>query len=438
MDAGNDLRQTLGSGDALAAGAIARITELRLTTGSPEPLSRYAYILRSLKHPEEVKTLRRVYGEGLTLVAAYEPRPARVRNLSNRLAQSRHSSRPSEFGDSAEKLMIRDESERGNIFGQNVRDTFPLADLFVDVSDPSVMNQSISRYIDLFFGYPFYTPTREEYAMFLAEAAALRSAALARQVGAVIATEGGDIIAVGTNEVPKAGGGQYWSGDHPDNRDFQLGYETSDRMKDMLLADILRRLQEAGWLASARRRTDIRVMVKELTVGNTAPMQDSQLMDLIEFARPMHAEMAGLLDAARRGVSTEGKILSTTTFPCHDCARHIVAAGMKKVIYIHPYPKSHAVQLYPDSLRIEGGLGDSQVDCEPFIGIAPRRYMNMFEKVKRKEEDGVVVQWDKANAMPRFTPPHPAYLGNEEDVIVALRKRMTDIGVEAATPTRRQ
>jgi cytidine deaminase len=118
MDAGNDLRQTLGSGDALAAGAIARITELRLTTGSPEPLSRYAYILRSLKHPEEVKTLRRVYGEGLTVVAAYEPRPARVRNLSNRLAQSRHSSRPSEFGDSAEKLMIRDESERGNIFGQ--------------------------------------------------------------------------------------------------------------------------------------------------------------------------------------------------------------------------------------------------------------------------------------------------------------------------------
>ena len=50
------------------------------------------------------------------------------------------------------------------------------------------------RFIELYFGYPFFTPTREEFAMFHAQAAALRSAALPRQVGAAITTEEGDVI----------------------------------------------------------------------------------------------------------------------------------------------------------------------------------------------------------------------------------------------------
>ena len=41
-----------------------------------------------------------------------------------------------------------------------------------------------------------------------------------------------------------------------------------------------------------------------------------------------HAERAAILEAARRGVATAGAHLTTTFFPCIDCARAIVLAGI--------------------------------------------------------------------------------------------------------------
>ncbi|WP_422109159.1 deaminase [Aeromonas salmonicida] len=45
----------------------------------------------------------------------------------------------------------------------------------------------------------------------------------------------------------------------------------------------------------------------------------------------MHAEMDAITSLARLdGPSSKNKIIYTTTYPCHNCARHIVAAGIKK------------------------------------------------------------------------------------------------------------
>ena len=44
-----------------------------------------------------------------------------------------------------------------------------------------------------------------------------------------------------------------------------------------------------------------------------------------------HAEMEALLSCARSGVSTRGATLYSTTFPCHNCAKHIIAAGVARV-----------------------------------------------------------------------------------------------------------
>lgn len=41
-----------------------------------------------------------------------------------------------------------------------------------------------------------------------------------------------------------------------------------------------------------------------------------------------HAERHGIFEAARRGVATAGAHLTTTFFPCIDCARAIVDAGI--------------------------------------------------------------------------------------------------------------
>ena len=134
----------------------------------------------------------------------------RKRNLSQKLANSEYSLQPDQFYAKAETLMKRDESERDtNEFGQNVRDTFPLAAAFIDANDPEDTRASVKRFVELIFGTEIHTPSKDEYGMFHAQAAALRSAALSRQVGATITTVGDDIGAVGTNEVPKAGGSLY-------------------------------------------------------------------------------------------------------------------------------------------------------------------------------------------------------------------------------------
>lgn len=41
-----------------------------------------------------------------------------------------------------------------------------------------------------------------------------------------------------------------------------------------------------------------------------------------------HAERNVLLQAARKGLATEGSVMATPWFPCSDCARAIVGAGV--------------------------------------------------------------------------------------------------------------
>ncbi len=63
---------------------------------------------------------------------------------------------------------------------------------------------------------------------------------------------------------------------------------------------------------------------------------DAQIMDIIEFGRMIHAEMSALTDAARLGRSTKDATLYCTTYPCHLCAKHIVAAGIMRVVFLLP------------------------------------------------------------------------------------------------------
>jgi deoxycytidylate deaminase len=58
----------------------------------------------------------------------------------------------------------------------------------------------------------------------------------------------------------------------------------------------------------------------------------TEVDDLTEFSRSIHSETEAILAVAREGRhSLAGSTLYTTTHPCHNCARHIVAAGRSKV-----------------------------------------------------------------------------------------------------------
>jgi cytidine deaminase len=256
--------------------------------------------------------------------------------------------------------------------------------------------------------------------MYHAKSAALRSSDLARQVGAAIASEQCDLIAVGCNDVPKAGGGLYWTGDTPDGRDFQLGCDASNEQREQIIAELLNRFKQEGLLADSRK--SVNELVDSLLTGDKKKvLKGTQISGLIEFGRSVHAEMAALMDGTRRGVSVKGATLYTTTFPCHLCAKHIIAAGIGRVVYIEPYPKSKARDLYSDSIVFaRTGPTTNKVSFEPFVGIAPRQYMELFEMPgadSRKDDSGKVVDWSKANARPRLKRYMATYLLLEQKLI---------------------
>jgi deoxycytidylate deaminase len=242
-----------------------------------------------------------------------------------------------------------------------------LADVFVSIEDHGY-KEKVWRFVDLVFGSPFETPTRDEHFMYLASAASLRSGDLSRQVGAAIESERGDLISVGCNDVPSAGGGQYWPGPN-DRRDHYYKSDSNYKRRYEIIADLVKKLKP-GHL------TDDQIALE------VATLKGSPVFDITEYGRAVHAEMEALLSCSRVGVSPRGGAVYATTFPCHNCTRHVIAAGLKRVVYIEPYPKSQASELHSDAVEIKGQTsteGDSQkVTFEPFAGVGPRRYLDLF------------------------------------------------------------
>jgi tRNA(Arg) A34 adenosine deaminase TadA len=140
-------------------------------------------------------------------------------------------------------------------------------------------------------------------------------------------------------------------------------------------------------------------------------------MDIIEFGRMIHAEMSAISDAARLGRSTLEATLYCTTFPCHLCAKHIVAAGIDRVVFLEPYPKSYAKKLHDDSITFDPN-DKTKVLFQAFIGISPRRYRDIFEKRRRKNERHAVKEWYEGKPVPRIEDRSSVYIENEGPAVV--------------------
>lgn len=87
----------------------------------------------------------------------------------------------------------------------------------------------------------------------------------------------------------------------------------------------------------------------------------------------------------------------------------------RRFLALHPYANRGYLtsELYPDSISVDGHAGPNQVVFEPFVGIAPRVYMQLFEESDRKGKDGNLRPWNAPKAKPRlieFPESHMARL----------------------------
>lgn len=409
MKSGDSLRETSKNNAILAAGVAKQIAVIRKS----EEISKRAYIVNSLKHPSEVEFLRKVYTDGFYLIGIHADEKRRHKYLTDDKLCSQ---------EQASELIKIDEDESFD-HGQKTRDTYHLADFFLNLgNNHDHVKNRLQRFLELIFSHPYKNPTFDEFAMFMAFNSSVRSGDLSRQVGAVISSNN-QIIATGANDVPQSGGGQYWAEVNPitgevsdqlDGKDYTRGGDSNKQAQADIVQEIAKKLLAEGVVTSE----------KELKLMEV--LKGSKISDLTEFGRVVHAEMDALLSCNRQGISTVGSTLYCTTFPCHNCAKHIIASGVKRVVYVEPYPKSRALDFHSESIQLRTEIDISFEDnnlvaFEPFIGIGPRRFLDLFSmslgsgsKLRRKNKDGSTLNWDKVTASIR-TPLIPkSYLEIEK------------------------
>lgn len=400
---------------------------------------RRAYVLDSIRHPMEVQLLRKVYQHAFTLVGVVCNEDRRVERLSKKLRDVGR--------DNAKTLMKRD-ADAPEKYGQRVADAFHLADYFIDNSEERLTDQAanpnwtvaeqLSRLALIILRKKVIRPTAHEMAMHIAYGAQVRSACMSRQVGAAILDHNGNVLATGTNEVPRAGGGVYGSTfeEEPKSSEHRciyrelrnedgaeiIPYCSNTMEQHRIVGEVVSSVISADLISD---RNDLTPEEKELFKQILESCKEtmakviakSPIGSLLEFSRALHAEMDALLSAGREGKSTQGARMYVTTYPCHYCARHIVGAGIDEVQYIEPYPKSKALQLHSDSICESPpgwkppSNGGTKVLFHPFTGVAPRMYTRAFQKdreYKDKQTGNLLIQdaeWGSAWDVSRVSYP---------------------------------
>jgi len=250
----------------------------------------------------------------------------------------------------------RDTGRHSEEIGQRVEDCFAEGDVVfandVDFSevenDPfRAFKSKVGSYIEL-VSNPLSRrqPTERESLMAAAYTISQRSSCLKRKVGAVIVDDEGSVISSGFNEVPRA--------DRPCVEEYRKCGRTRDweRLQAML--------QEEFPTARQNHRALLDRVHRELR--------------MLDHCRSLHAEENAIVNLARNGrsVPLERCALYTTTYPCRQCANKIVNLGIKRVLYLEPYPDPEAKVILQ-----QGGVTD-----EFFEGITFKSYSRIYGEKK--------------------------------------------------------
>jgi deoxycytidylate deaminase len=373
---GNQLRARFGN-DIITRVSISHVIwpEFKQTRNH-----RIAWLIDSVKHHEEVAYLRELFGESYFAIGVISTDSVRKRRLMEKKGFS---------GDEFNVLSDIDAKEKGLEYGQSTIKAITQSDYFFanDYATADNLEIEAQRLLRLIFSVGVDTPRLDEYAMSIAANAANQSGCLARQVGACIVNASGQLIATGRNDVPQYGGGLYTVESKKDHRCWaQAGQCYNDFHKMKIIQGLTREISESLDLPREKRDS-----VEEI-------LKHSPIDSLIEFSRAVHAEMDALTSIAREEIpGVKGASLYCTTFPCHNCAKHIISAGIRRVVYLEPYEKSLARELHSDAIMnplqdCEGG----KIPFDSFGGVAPRRYSQLFGINRRRKdrENGKYIDLD--------------------------------------------
>lgn len=375
-----------------------------------------AYIVDQLKHPDEFFLLKEVYASNFYQIGLLRNIEERKLNLKEEYIEDKE----------IDELIKRD--RKSNSHGQQVDKVLQKSDYFIrNIDVQEELNSSVIRFINLVHGVSHITPTRNEIGLFAAYSASFRSACLSRQVGAAIMDADGNIIATGCNDVPKSGGGLYTVESKNDKRCFNKSGCYNDKHKSILENEINKIVKDYIDEVQCKLPSSIKIndLIDHKTISSLI-MEETKAKSIIEYSRAIHAEMDAIVSLARNvNNGSVGKTLYCTTYPCHNCARHIVAAGIKRVVYIEPYEKSLAMELHADAItHSDVSRDENKVLFENFEGVSPERYESFFKySTKRKDDQGKPIRTIVINSQHMSSLNLDSYVENE----LRIFKKLQDI-----------
>ncbi|MCD6277524.1 cytidine/deoxycytidylate deaminase family protein [candidate division WOR-3 bacterium] len=74
----------------------------------------------------------------------------------------------------------------------------------------------------------------------------------------------------------------------------------------------------------------------------------------MELSRAVHAEQNAIIQAAKYGISIDGATIYVTNHPCFICAKMLINAGIKRIVYKEGYPDEFAKEILNDAgIKVE-------------------------------------------------------------------------------------
>ena len=115
----------------------------------------------------------------------------------------------------------------------------------------------------------------------------------------------------------------------------------------------MRLTEEVGDWASCLRRKVGAIIVREKSCTERGVCLREQLGipsgTRHELCFAAHAEQNAIIQAAKYGVNIDGSTLYCTHQPCVICAKMIINAGIKRVVYKEGYPDEFSMRLFGEA-----------------------------------------------------------------------------------------
>ncbi len=309
-------------------------------------------VIDSIRNCGEVYFLRNKF-PNFYLIGVYADSEIR----ENRL-KKQHSDIPYEIIERAEK---RDKGEVWD-YGQQVSACMEQADFIIKNNDllNNAIRKDILRNLKKLIGLieipGSEIPLEQEINMNHAYSVSLVSECIKRQVGAVIIDgDGKKIISKGFNRIPNEESQTCWIENHDCYRDMQRKKFAED-FKSCLACGEELHIPEV----CENTECDFEINRQIITA-----------IKMLDLCRSIHAEEDVIFRALKNNYNDfENSILYTTTFPCLMCAKMIINVGIKRIVFVEPYPVKMAEQL----------LKEAGVKITMFEGVKAQAYNKLFKK----------------------------------------------------------